>query len=376
MNSAKNLKVTTAALMCVLCVFLILFGAEFIFRTGSHYKVSGTAYDKNLGWRFVKGLHVRQYSTARKKNISFSTNSIGFRDREHAIKKNNDIKRIMFLGDSYTAGVPVDFVSDEEIFTRRFAEKVDAHDKFDVMNVSCPAWSTDQELLFLQNEGMNYRPDYIFLMIAPNDIREAYIKSFFTMGAGRSLKRNRIPSLSWKERFCWFLSNRSSFYQFLQKKILKTNFGHYDNIFTHFPVFWHIAGAPSVDAPLFLKEMPEEVEKARYLFKMIISEINNLCIAEKCKLILVVLPTKMQINNQLDDVFYQRGKISDYVKNIADEQGILFLDLFSSLHKEEDPNKIFLSHEFHFSVYGHSFVAGKLYDFFSEISTANQKLRK
>lgn len=270
----------------------------------------------------------------------------------------------MFLGDSYTAG---DFVSDEEIFTKLFAQKINVRNEYDVMNISCSAWATDQELLFLQNEGTKYRPDYIFLIIAPNDIRATYVKGFFVLGANNSLKRNKFPSVSWKERFCWFLSNRSSFYQFLQKEMLKTTFGNFDNIFSHFTVFWHIAGAPSIDAPLFLKEVPDEVKKSYDLFKATLLEINNLCIQKKCKLILTVMPTKMEFNHELRNDLYQPGNASNYVKRIALEYDIKFLDLFSNLQKEDNPLRIFIPEEFHLSPEGHSWIAQELYSFFKTL---------
>jgi hypothetical protein len=119
-----------------------------------------------------------------------------------------------------------------------------------------------------------------------------------------------------------------------------------------------------MEPALFLKEMPDEIRAARDLFEAIVLEINTLCRENNCKLILVVLPTKIEFNGRLNADLYQSGNIAYFVKGISSEQGILFLDLLSLLSKEADPLKVFMSDEYHYNQQGHIFVAEKLYEFF------------
>ena len=211
----------------------------------------------------------------------------------------------------------------------------------------------------------NGKPDYVFLMIAPNDIREAYVKEFFYIDSNNSLQKGRNISIPWKTHFCWFLSNHFCFYQFLQQKVFKTSYGHTENIFQHFPVALNIEGCPSWDHPLFLKKTPDKIKEARALFKALLLEINQLCIKNDCKLLLVILPVEMEFDGQLRSDLYRPGNVAKYVETIATEYNILFLDLFSLLEKEKNPLKIFITKDYHYSPPGHIFVALKLYEFFT-----------
>jgi len=347
----KFQKVFSLAILIISWVFVIFLSAEIIVRLDERYRISGIAYDEKLGWRFIKNRHIKKARKQSGEIYRFSTNRHGFRDRDHNLSKGSNIKRIIFLGDSYTAGW---HVSDEDVFVKLFEKMVNEKKdvKYDVMNMAISAWSTDQQLLCLKQEGVKYKPDYVFLMIAPNDIRESYVK------------KNKIICIPWQKRFLWRLSNHFCIYQFLQQKVFKTSYGSFNNIFCYFPVAWDIKGCPSVDDALFLKQMPPEVEEARYLFKAMLLEMDRLCIKNNCKLVLVVLPTKMEFDGTLNDNLYQPGSIGKYVESIAIEYDIAFLDLFQILKLEDEPLKIFIKDEYHFDRDGHIFVAAKLHDFF------------
>ena len=270
------------------------------------------------------------------------------------------------MGDSYTFGSRV---SDDETFTSLF-EKMITEDKidnsrYDVMNVSAPAWATDQQFLYLRHIGMQYKPDYLFLMIAPNDIRESYVKQFFFLDGNGTLKENKITVVPWRDRLLWFLSNHSHTFQFLQKKVFSTDYGEAKHIFKFYPVNWVIKDYPEGDEPLFLKEMPEEVKKARNLFKALLSAINRICEVNGCELVLTILPMKMEFDATLKSQEYHPGYIAEYIKGIAAEYDVPFLDLFSLAKEERDPLKIFIAEEYHFNEHGHNFIAERLYDFFS-----------
>ncbi len=348
----------------ILWAVVVILAIELTFKINSEYQVSGIAYDEILGWRFKRNMNNGFF----RKKDGFTTNNEGFRDNEHPFVKDKGIKRIIFLGDSYTAGSRV---SDHETFSSLFRKKIAANktdsNKYDVMNVSVPAWATDQEFLYLVHEGMKYKPDYLFLMIAPNDIRETYAKSFFRLDNNNYLEKGRTTSISLKARFCWFLSNNSCFYQFLQMKVFKTSHGGFSTIFSYFPVDLHVTNCPTVDHPLFLMEMPAQIKAARDLFKTIVLEINKACLKNNCKLILVVLPTKMEFDGSLNGDSYQPGNIAHFVRRISLEHGIIFLDLFSLLNTEADPLKVFIADEYHYNREGHIFIAEKLYEFFDQL---------
>ncbi len=363
MRTTKRMLYLCIKSFLMLCMLVLLI--ESGFKLLSNCQLSGIKYDKRLGWLLKKNYDSKiREKDSRKRGRKLSFNSRGFRDRDHSFEKDEGTKRIIFLGDSYTAGIQY---SNDEIFTSIFEQKLNAISankiKYEVMNVSVPAWATDQQYIYLKEEGMKYHADYVIIMIAHNDIREAYGKKFFYLENG-NLKEVGAPPIPWKARFYWFLANHSCVFQGLQS-LFKQNYGSFKNVFQYFPVSFPVGVEMCNDKHLFLKEIPEEITVAMELFKTILLEINQLCQKNHRKLLISVIPTKIEFDGALRGEQYEPGKIAEYVKAIADENAIPFLDLFSYLKtEEEDPLKIFISREYHLNDYGHAFVAKKLVPFF------------
>lgn len=119
-------------------------------HTGHFYR-----YDQRLGWRNVAGWKATTLDQV------LTINSRGLRDREYPYTKPVGTRRLLVLGDSFTWGYGV---ADDEIFTevleRRFQEK---RQPWEVLNTGVSGWSTDQEYLFLVDEGFRYQPDLVVL---------------------------------------------------------------------------------------------------------------------------------------------------------------------------------------------------------------------
>lgn len=358
----QDRKIALTVFFTLIMIFIMVLFLEIIFRLTSQFNISGIIYDEVLGWRYKKNL---VYKTTYSPGTTYliHINSKGFHDGEYSFLKPKNTQRIVFLGDSYTAAL---HVPEEQTFCRIFEKMANAEkgNKYEIMNFAVSAWATDQQLLYMKMEGMRCRPDYLFLMIAPNDITESYAKKFFYINENNVLKRSSKITLPWFVRLGWFFSNRSCFFQLLQQKIFKTDFGNFSNIFHFIPVGLNSESFPSWDYPLYLKDPPKEIIEAKKLFKALILEINRLCLVNNCRLILVILPPKMAFDGQLKDKIFDPRSAAKCVKHISEEQNILFLDLHSLLEKEKMPLEIFLPQEYHYDKRGNIFVAEKLYNFF------------
>jgi lysophospholipase L1-like esterase len=331
------------------------------------YPISGISYHPNEGWRFKKNCYEKErFIGLTQENIMFSTNKHGFRDCNHTILKDKESKRIMFLGDSYTAGV---YISNDEIFTSLFQNKL--HNKFtkqkyDVMNVAVPAWGTDQQFLYFINEGQKYHPDYVFMMISHSDIRESFVKRFLYLSKDNVLKDAKNRSIPLSTHFYWFLSNHFQSFRLLQK-IMNIFSGDFKDILHRFPDSWE-----SDDYILYDREPLPMVQEALALFQKIILEMNKLCEKNNSQLVLVVIPTKMEFDGELQENGSQPGKVASYVQGIAIKHNILFLDLYSLLTKKEHPLEMFISNEYHYTRAGHQFIADGLFNYFiSNIDARN-----
>jgi hypothetical protein len=363
MKIAAKILFAGATVLAGFACLLVLVEARF--KLLSNCELSAIAYDQNLGWTLARaGSWNLDRPNSEKLNNKVTTNSKGFRDGEHLIAKQPGHKRIMFVGDSYTAGL---HYPNEKIFTQRFAQALDQltalKNRFEIMNVAVPAWATDQQYLYLRDEGMKYDPDYVFLMIAPNDIRESRGKQFFFLG-NEGLTEKGPPSVPWQKRLYWFLANHSCAFQYGQSKS-KSNYGSFADIFQYFPVSFPVGSEISSDKHLFLQDSPREIQTAKELFKALLLKINRLCDEHHCKLLLSIIPTKIEYDGSLKEQRYHPGAIAEYVETLANEKNIPFLNLVRALDlQEKEPMKIFISSEYHLNDYGHAFVANNLVPFF------------
>lgn len=355
------------AKISLISLFIVV-GIEAILKVSFDCQLSGVKYDIDLGWRFKEnysGTIIKNLDSDEKVITKVSFNKDGFRDSNHNLIKPKDTKRIIVLGDSYTAGTAI---SDDQIFTNIFQKKLndnpDSEYKFEVMNVSVPAWSTDQHYIYLKQEGLSYKPDYIIIMITPNDIREAYGKGFLYIDNENRLTKRKIKPLPRATRFFWHLSGRICTFQAIQY-ILGTNYGSFRNINTYFPSTFYTDNEIFNDKHLYLNKETPEVTRAKTLFAKMLSEIHALSEKNNSKLLLSVVPTKMEFDGTLSNEQYDPIKITKYVSGFANQQNIPYLDLNSLLKRQNDPLKNYISWEYHFNESGHLFVANELLQFFN-----------
>jgi hypothetical protein len=111
-------------------------------------------------------------SRYRWRTISVQINSHGLRGPETTYQKPPNTLRILSLGDSVAMGWGV---REEETYSRRLEtllnRKEAGNRKYEVVNAGTPAWNLDNELSYLQAEGLKYSPDILLLdLTIVNDI--------------------------------------------------------------------------------------------------------------------------------------------------------------------------------------------------------------
>ncbi len=151
-----------------------------------------TQYDAYLGWKNRPGASGIAYGPDGLVS-RISINSLGLRDREADYSKPPGLKRILVLGDSFAWGYGL---KAEE----RFSDLLhDAFPETQVLNLGVVGYSTDQESVLLEREGLKYDPDMVILLVHDTDIfhnglRANYgkPKPYYTLKNGR-LKRHGIP---------------------------------------------------------------------------------------------------------------------------------------------------------------------------------------
>lgn len=364
---SRRVKVVATLFMLSLFLFAFLVIGEVACRFNPDYGRAGFQFDQNLIWRlnknFVGKKNYAQGQVPGKEPFVLRINAKGFRGDNFKIAKSKDVKRIMIMGDSYTAGLDY---PDDEVFTGAFEQLLNQNgpDQYEVMNISCPAWGTDQQYQYWFTEGIKYQPDYLIIMIAPNDMRELYNKKLVTFSASGEVE-SRKATLPPKEIRGWYLANRSSFYQYLQKKVFKSNYGDFFKVFHYYPVNYGIKDTTDWDAPIYLKEPFAEIEETYQLFEKLLENLLVSCEKNGTKVLLGKIPAKVEFDGSYGTAEFDPQIVSLRLDSIAKRQNIPLLNLNEVLLEKDDPLSIFMSWEYHFNKEGHDFAARQLYDFFN-----------
>jgi hypothetical protein len=212
-----GLAVLSTGLACLLCeVALRLLGLVPLYISPERDRF--WQYDALLGWAHQPGqagvFETPQFRT----NVRI--NQLGLRDREHTYKRPEGTRRILVLGDSFAWGYGV-----EE--AERFSQVLEASLGVEVINAGVSGYSTDQELLWLREEGRQYDFDLVVLVLAGNDIGDnqqelvhhIYYKPRFVFEAGQlTLTGNPVPKSGPRGRLIYYLSQRSALAYFLVQR--------------------------------------------------------------------------------------------------------------------------------------------------------------
>lgn len=326
--------------------------AEIAFRVYVRPPRQIITHDVKLGWRYLPNVNA-----VTKDGGKLTTNSRGFRGKELDAPQATGLK-ILALGDSYTAGM---HVADGDIFTSQLEQLLNRRQSTTIRNGAAPAWATDQELLYFETEGKDFRPDTVLLVVVPNDIREAYGKKFFALDEHGTLKDGSgAVYFSAPDRLFWTLLNQSALVQWLGDK-----FGFLDAfaiLRRYYNFSFPTNGREATDYDLFLKEEPRELQNARHLFEALVLRLRDDTKALNARLVVTVLPTLMEFSWPLiGSKEHEAGLVSKRVQAFATRQKIDFIDLVSpALAMAGDARSLFLDGDFHLNPRGHRFVAEHL----------------
>ncbi|MDH3692823.1 MAG: hypothetical protein OEU36_25635 [Gammaproteobacteria bacterium] len=127
----------------------------------------------------------------------FETNAQGFRNRiEFDYEKPEDVIRVLSLGDSHTQGYEVrqDFTFSAVIEKYLNASGYEAQ----VLNTGVSGFSTAEELVLLENEGVKFQPDFVVLGFYANDFEDNLKAGLFRLTEDGTLsieKKQHIPGV-------------------------------------------------------------------------------------------------------------------------------------------------------------------------------------
>jgi hypothetical protein len=114
----------------------------------------------------------------------FRINAQGFRDdNDYKYTKTPGTFRVLVLGDSHTAGFEVDQEATFPEVIERYLQIRGV--RAEVLNTGISGFGTAEQLAFLENEGVRYRPDVIVLGFFANDYEDSVRSGLFSVNDGR-----------------------------------------------------------------------------------------------------------------------------------------------------------------------------------------------
>lgn len=297
-------------------------------------------YDALLGWAHQPGqegiFETQQFRTA------VRINENGLRDRSHTYQRHDDKKRILVLGDSFAWGYGV-----EE--SERFSQRLEGSMDVEVINAGVSGYSTDQELLWYQNEGIKYDADLVILVVSGNDIGDngkelvstIYYKPKFLMKDGELVPTGYpVPQTSSKGKFVYALSQRSALAYFL--------------VLRYFDVLNLYAKLRSNTDEQSAPKPASKVEKEPFKLTIaLIDEMKNIAESKDAKFMIVS-------NDRWWNLPSNAATYEDFVTAMEDE-GFLVLDVESL--PGFDPEKMLIPDDGHWNPSGHEFAAQEIEEF-------------
>jgi lysophospholipase L1-like esterase len=154
-----------------------ILGTEIVLGTFFPYSIYTAGFvrtdnGKHYGWGFDPGQAILVIDPDTGARYVSRANQKGWRDRERTFENPEARYRVLVMGDSQTFGYTV---PEDAQFTRLLEDRL-AADWLgaEVINISYPGWSIDQQLVALRREGIRYRPDKVILHFSINDLWELH----------------------------------------------------------------------------------------------------------------------------------------------------------------------------------------------------------
>lgn len=303
-------------------------------------------------------------------SISYSINSLGFRDKEYSIPKPENTFSILLLGDSYTEGYGVEsnstFAKQLEVMLNQNGSRLN----YEVVNAGVASYSPILEYLLLKDKGLALQPDLVILNFDWSDPNDDYLYSRLATFNGSDVvavkpAAEKPKSFSGKVRD--FLSRHSYVYQFFAVRLASAT----SEI---------VPGAVGPDRLIFMRDNLTEGDYTSLFNNSVpyLLKIRQLSQQNNASFVIHIYPYAIQISTEawkggrgkfffLDDRLYPITPF-DIMQEFGTENNITVVSSYGYFMNSSDPAKLYFDYDGHFTPEGHKVAATALY-YFLENST-------
>jgi lysophospholipase L1-like esterase len=334
--------------------FLMLFLGELALRI---------FYPQQLGvWHETRdGLAIhRPNSTINFLNHEIQINSLGMRDRDHAVKKRDGTFRILLLGDSFMEALQVPF---DESFPKVLEDRLrDAGVRdVEVVNAAVSGWGTEDELAYLVRYGKQLEPDLILVaMTLHNDVSDNLRERFYTLNEGQLQARpvHETPSKEYLAlQIKGFIATHSHLFQLWRKYWYRKEIQN-----TGFQLNRHVAN-------LLSNTKTDTIERGWRLTFQEMAAIQTEGKEIGAEAVVVLIPSSLQLSreklgrlmatNNMSQHDITGSEPQDMMLKFGKTQGLETIDLLPAFKEwgEKRNEQLYLESDGHWNSTGHRLAA-------------------
>lgn len=356
----------TSTLVAVTIVELGLRVSDYDPNTSPWYR-----FDPDLGWtldpvhRRIEGL-----------------NSRGFRSPQVDRIKPEGTRRLLNLGDSFSAGINVPY---GETYPGLLADRLSRKgESWEVVNLAVGDWGTNQQLIALQTLGLDLKPDVVVLQVFPfNDLCNNSIELAHTCSLQDLFRPYLDPSVPelqpvFLNPFRAELRSRFRIFGLVEEPAVRASLwlqeirpGDGKSTQRYFLTHARQAGLSVTGALASLLPVDHQSPPLRQAWKDTVEalkRVKGLLDRQQIPLIALVIPYKWTLTKLW--VQYQRGKPeamdprygTNRVESVLSDLGATVISVRRSLESSTRPVEEFFLTDSHFSPAGHAHVAGRILD--------------
>lgn len=400
----KNMGLMTLSILMTLAM---LEGAVRIMKlgTGGFWEP-----DDQLGWVNIPNASGWE-SCYGECQVQVSINSLGMRDEETTYEKEEGQQRILFLGDSITAGMQVPL---EDTFTEQLEDHLeDAYpSEWEVLNGAVNGYGTDNELLYYRLEGNKFEPDIVVVgMYLANDIYnnsrvlelrtggESH-KPYFTFDDDGELVLNNFPvenTDTFGIKVGTFLKKHFQLPRFIaQTMSLRGEVpGWLRPIVTLFSgnrgvqqsdaddssaeaeptegdgneeIAAQQRAVSGTNATICDEEYTAEIEEAWAITKAVLLQLKEEVEASGAELAVVSVPTTAQTVAPRPNADWYCERPNEELNSFLEAEGIAYLDLLQPFreYSDEGGRELYYARDFHMNEAGHHLAGEQIFKFIDE----------
>jgi hypothetical protein len=329
----------------------------------SHYGEAGQIrltgfmqYDPLLGWRHIPNV-TNEWSTPEYR-VSVHYNAKGWRDSDHTYAKPPNTSRIVIVGDSFAEGLGV-------AAQDRFSDIAQAivGRPFEVVNLGVAAYSTDQKLLLLENDGWKYEPDIVVLELDFYDVWGDGLpsthmvmgtqKPVFVLDGSGALKLTNVPVPSPPARTA---RPRSRLYDLLRRTMARQE-----------QVWRPSAGPPetlSDQYTTYRKTESPQLKNAWLVTQALLHRMKQETEQHHARLLILYVPSRVELSEEewhrwpfsSDD---EPGHVAAKIKAMCRAEGIDYIEPSERFKEAGRRKRLYYAADLHWNVEGHR-LAGKI----------------